>query len=163
MGSTAVAALLTKNELIFLHAGDSRCYVVRETQIVARTADHSMSAQIERGGAPPSGIFFPVYSNIVTSCIGGPGEHSNLTVDPTWDDDRCAGVVALRPADLVLLFSDGLWNNMSDDTIVEMARASLPDVSAVVETLAGHALEMGGHDNITVAAVRIVETTQEAE
>jgi serine/threonine protein phosphatase PrpC len=154
MGATAVAALITRRELLFLHAGDSRCYLIRGGSIVCRTRDHSMRELAEYADGELVGASY--LSNVVTSCIGGPGQYGNLTVDPVWDDNGFAGVVDIEPNDIVFLCTDGLWNNIDDETLLEMTNSAPSDPAAILERLIDRALERGGHDNITVCVVRML-------
>jgi len=140
--TTVVACLLQGNEAYWAHCGDSRLYLVRGDKLVARTRDHSYSElQEAQGDLAQNGERFN--RNVLFTCLGSPGKPVIDTVGP----------VLLQSGDCILLCSDGLWDNVSDETVVEQL-AEHP-ISDAVPELVERALRTGGPkcDNVTVLAV----------
>jgi serine/threonine protein phosphatase PrpC len=140
--TTVVACVLQGGAAYWAHCGDSRLYMVRGEQLVARTRDHSYSELQETlSQVVPIGERFN--RNVLFTCLGSPGK-------PVVDT---AGPVALQPGDRLLLCSDGLWSSVDDATITRVL-ASRP-VSDAVPELVESALRAAGErsDNVTVLAV----------
>lgn len=140
--TTVVACVLQGGAAYWAHCGDSRLYMVRGEQLVARTRDHSYSELQEAlSQVVPIGERFN--RNVLFTCLGSPGK-------PVVDT---AGPVSLQPGDRLLLCSDGLWSSVDDATITSVLARS-PVADAVPE-LVESALRAAGErsDNVTVLAV----------
>ena len=137
--TTLVAALAQDGMMHWIHCGDSRMYFARGGQLETRTRDHSY---IEQKNA---GIIHTALTNrnILFSCLGSPTK-------PIFDQ---GGPTALRPGDRLLLCSDGLWDNLEDETIVQELSGQALDKS--VPEMVEMALRAGGKrcDNVTVLAM----------
>lgn len=137
--TTLVAALVQAGALTWIHCGDSRLYLVRDGQLLARTRDHSYVAH----RVPAGRVAETVHRNLLFTCLGSPS-------DPIHD---LGGPVRLRQGDKFLLCSDGLWDSLPEPQIVQRLQA-LP-VHEAVPQLAEEALHAGGPqgDNVTLVAV----------
>ncbi len=147
MASTVVVLVFrpTAPERAFtLHAGDSRCYRLRDGILELLTRDHS--------GAELLGIrdeqYIPQnFRNLITRAVGS---HARVTLERT--------AVDVMTGDLFLLCSDGLNRMLPDTQIADILNAGkgipLPDR---VDTLIRAANDAGGHDNITVILVSVSE------
>lgn len=137
--TTLVAAVLERNQIHWVHCGDSRLYIVRDGALVTRTRDHSYMEQQTHLGRDTKHI----NRNVLFTCLGSPTK-------PVFD---LSGPLQLQQGDRVLLCSDGLWGTVDDDEVVhELSRATLDQsVPELVEL----ALERGGArcDNVTVLAM----------
>lgn len=137
--TTLVAAVMERNQINWVHCGDSRLYVIRNGELLTRTRDHSYMEQQAHLGRSTDHI----NRNILFTCLGSPAK-------PVYD---LSGPIQLMQGDRVMLCSDGLWGTVKDHEIAyELSRASL-DVA--VPTLVDKALERGGQrcDNVTALAV----------
>lgn len=137
--TTLVAAVMERNQLNWVHCGDSRLYVIRNGELLTRTRDHSYMEQQAHLGRSTDHI----NRNILFTCLGSPAK-------PVYD---LSGPIQLMQGDRIMLCSDGLWGTVKDHEIAyELSRASL-DVA--VPNLVDKALERGGQrcDNVTVLAV----------
>jgi len=140
--TTLVAAMIQDDRLHWIHCGDSRLYLVREGQLLARTRDHSYLAH-----RTPSPSLSPredsIHRNVLFTCLGS-------AIHPIHDP---GGPVHLRQGDKLLLCSDGLWDSLTESRILDGLNA-LP-VSQAVPQLAEEALRRGGPqgDNVTLIAV----------
>lgn len=137
--TTLVAAVLERNQIHWVHCGDSRLYIVRDGALLTRTRDHSYMEQQTHLGRDTKHI----NRNVLFTCLGSPTK-------PVFD---LSGPLQLQQGDRVLLCSDGLWGTVDDDEVVhELSRATLDQsVPELVEL----ALERGGArcDNVTVLAM----------
>jgi len=137
--TTLVAAMMERNQLHWVHCGDSRLYIVRNGEQLLRTRDHSFMEQQAHLGRGTQHI----NRNILFTCLGSP-------VKPIFD---LSGPVQLQQGDRVLLCSDGLWGQLSDIEITtELTHRPLEQV---VPELVEKALKRGGPrcDNVTVLAM----------
>ncbi len=148
MGTTVVAAAYSPTDALFYvaHAGDSRCYRVRGTEIRQLTRDHSLLADalLERPELSESDLSY-LPRNVITRALG---------IAPTVELDLAAVPVEL--GDVFLLCSDGLHGLVSDDEICAIIceTEALTDACA---KLVAEANKNGGRDNITAVLVRIEE------
>ena len=69
--TTIVAAVVQGGLVSWIHCGDSRLYLVRQEELLARTRDHSF---LEQQMAAAAGLSFPerVNRNILFTCLGSP-------------------------------------------------------------------------------------------
>ena len=138
MGTTIAAAALTENQLSFAHIGDSRIYLVRSGSIEQLTDDHSfVQEQVKQDLITREEAAQSVKKNILTRAVGIDSEvHADL------------GELTVLQGDLLLLCSDGLYNMVSDEEMLEIiSRAG--NVHAASEILIDAANDNGGKDNIS--------------
>lgn len=154
MGTTAVAAMLSDDGKIMsvAHVGDSRCYRIRDGQLVQLTRDHSLVNEMaERAPWLSVEAIANMPKNVLTRAIGLKRE---VTVDLLSD--------AAQPGDVYLLCTDGLWGRVDADEIVDIV-VHAPSLDDACASLIDRANHHGGHDNITAVLVRIdQETTRHA-
>jgi len=140
--TTVVAALIQGGSVTWVHCGDSRLYMVRDGEMLARTRDHSYMEQ-RQDEVPLTKAGDKINRNILFTCLGSP-------VNPVFD---ITGPVSLQQGDKVLLCSDGLWGSLSDIEIVyELGHKPVSDA---VPDLVEKALVKAGSssDNVTVIAL----------
>jgi len=143
MGTTAVAAFLSKDKSYIAHAGDSRAYLFREGKIWAVTADHSLLGEFIRSQNPtPEEIQAFPYKNVINRALG-----------PAADVKVDAGPIDMRAGDVLLLCCDGLHGHVSDAQMAQILTTQ-PDLTAACRALVDAANAAGGTDNITVVLVR---------
>jgi PPM family protein phosphatase len=65
-------------------------------------------------------------------------------------------LLPLRPADVVLLCTDGLWGSLTDEQLVHELSIERPALQAA-ESLVQLALQAGSDDNITLQILRMVD------
>lgn len=139
MGTTIAAAMLAGNQLSFAHIGDSRIYLVRSGSLEQLTNDHSfVQEQIKHEWITREEAAKSLMKNILTRALG---------VDSEVSADL--GELTVLTGDILLLCSDGLYNMVSDEEILEIiSRAG--NVHAASEILTNTANDYGGKDNISV-------------
>ncbi len=138
--TTLVAAIVQGKSATWVHCGDSRLYVVRQGELLTRTRDHSYLEQQSSSGVVSTDH---INRNILFTCLGSPTK-------PVFD---ITGPVPLQQGDKILLCSDGLWGNLTEEEIV--SHLSTQTVSQAVPDLVETALRNGGErsDNVTVIAL----------
>jgi serine/threonine protein phosphatase PrpC len=147
MGTTLTAVYLDGSDLVIAHVGDSRAYVLRNSELTRLTHDHSLVEELMRRGklTPEQAAEHPQRS-IITRALG---IEPDVEVD-TWSYPARAG-------DVVLLCSDGL-TSMIDESLVAQVLRSTPDLEQAGEQLIHEANEAGGRDNITVILFAVADT-----
>ena len=140
MGTTVVAALVTRGELALAHVGDSRAYLLKDGRLERLTSDHSwVQEQVDLGVLTPEQARGHPYRNVVTRALGS-----------RPDLDVALRGLAMQPGDVLLLCSDGLSSMVEDARIATILSESRDDVSVACSRLIEAARAAGGEDNITV-------------
>jgi PPM family protein phosphatase len=150
MGTTlTAAALVTDDEddqqrVAVVNVGDSRTYLIRGDEMRQLTLDHSFVAEMVRAGelSPDEAETHPK-RNIVTRALG---------VEPTVQVD--IEMLEPKPGDRLLLCSDGLIRELTDDQVFAVSRR-LRNPDEAAHELVAQAKAHGGHDNITVVIVDV--------
>lgn len=143
MGSTVVAFALhgARGEVVWV--GDSRAYLWRRGAIRRVSRDHSYVELLrDTTDLSEEQIRTHPQKNLVTQTLG----HG----DPV----PAQAYVDLRPRDWLMLCSDGLNDELSDDEIAALLRGSATPDDAVVQ-LVDAALAKGGRDNVSVVIVAL--------
>ncbi|WP_161604391.1 PP2C family protein-serine/threonine phosphatase [Roseiconus nitratireducens] len=146
MGTTVTMAYLLWPKIYVVHAGDSRCYQLRDGVLRQLTTDHTVAQQLlDSGGLNESDPSLQHWRHVLWNCVGG----SRKQVSPE------AIRADLRVGDQILLCSDGLTGMLDDRTIRSvLEEAGSPEVK--VRQLIDLANEAGGTDNITAVICRVV-------
>ena len=123
MGTTLCAVGLTDaGELAVVNVGDSRAYRLRDGSLELLTTDHSLTAELVRQGTlrADEAVDHPERA-ILTRALG---------VGPSVDVDQ--EVHTVTAGDRLLLCSDGLWSEVTDDELrTSIESASDPTQSPV--------------------------------
>ena len=152
MGTTLVAIARTDDdELAYVSVGDSRIYLLRDGELTRLTVDHSLVEELVREGAitPEEARTHP-RRNVVTRVLG---------IDPFVQVD--SDVIIPYSGDRYVLCSDGLFNEVEHDTMASVLRR-LADPADAASELVRLANENGGHDNITVLVLDVVDDDDRA-
>ncbi len=140
MGTTMTVALVEGDRVFIGHVGDSRAYLIRDGRLDQLTDDHSLVAELVRGGrlTPEEAETHPQRS-VITRALG---------TEPDIDVDTFT--VQAEPRDVFLLCSDGLTTMVDDETILGVVEEHRPDLNEAAKALINAANRGGGEDNITV-------------
>ncbi|MFD7298542.1 protein phosphatase 2C domain-containing protein [Streptomyces sp. NPDC059897] len=146
---TFVASVVTKELLIVGWIGDSRAYWVpddREAPAARLTEDDSWAAQMVAAGLMSEAeAYADERAHAITGWLGA---------DAYELEPHTASFKPDRPG-VVVVCTDGLWNYA--ESADEMARVLPADAARnplhSAQVLVGHALDGGGHDNVTVAVL----------
>lgn len=96
------------------HVGDSRIYHIRQGHVLSRSRDHShVEILIQEGAITEEEALDHPMRNFVECCIGG---------DAPVPDMSITRKKALKPGDVLLACSDGLWSGINDAEIAELSR-----------------------------------------
>jgi protein phosphatase len=140
MGTTLTLACVLWPRLYVVHAGDSRCYLLRGSKFQQITRDHTIAQRVvDAGIMTPEQAESAGYGHTLWNCISG----GSTDVRP--DVYRAE----LAPGDTLLLCTDGLTRQLSDARIRDTLIAG-PSPATSAEALVSAANEAGGEDNITV-------------
>lgn len=142
MGTTSVALQITDARCELVWVGDSRGYLFRAGKLTQLTKDHSfMQLLIDRQHLTPEQARTHPKRNVVTQVLG--------YGDPVPDSVSCL----LQQGDVLMLCSDGLYDELSDLEIGDIMRAET-DLQRCVDQLVNTACDKGGRDNISTVLVR---------
>jgi len=128
---------------LVVNVGDSRTYRMAGGVLEQVTVDHSEVAELVRDGViPESEAATHPRRNVVTRVLGG----SASDVDPdVW-------LLPVSPGDRMLLCTDGLTDELTDQRIEAELRAA-PDPQTAADRLVRAAVRHGARDNVTVVVV----------
>jgi protein phosphatase len=151
MGTTMTVALVEDGTVTLGHVGDSRAYVLRDGELEQLTDDHSLVAELVRGGklSAEEAEHHPQRS-VITRALG---------TDPDVDVDTFT--VEAEDGDVFVLCSDGLTDMVGDDEIGEVLAGSRENLKEAAEELVRRANKAGGQDNITVVAFEMTDEPDE--
>jgi serine/threonine protein phosphatase PrpC len=149
MGTTCTAAAIVKGEcgevLYYVHVGDTRLYLIRDGQITKVTRDHSYVGRlVESGIISAEDAEKHPQRNILTAALG---------TNPELIMDSGKQPEPLRPEDVLLICTDGLWGQVRDPEILGAVENKSAEQAG--RDLIGLARERGGPDNITVELRRL--------
>lgn len=127
-----------------LQVGDSRCYLLRDGELIQLSRDQTMAQElVDAGVLARAEASRTRWAHTLSSAIGGRQTAPIVTrLEQEW------GTVGL-------LCSDGLTRHVSDDRIRERLR-SMTSARQVCEDLLQDALDDGGTDNVTILVGRAV-------
>lgn len=145
MGTTLTMAFYLHPHLYVAHAGDSRCYLFRERQLLRITQDHTFAEEMVTSGAmTPEEAEESTFRHVLTNSLGG-GDRG-VRVDIHQMD--------LMPEDRILLCTDGL-SGVVEDTLIATVLDEYPDPREATERLIALSRELEGSDNATAIVVRL--------
>ncbi|MES2673516.1 MAG: protein phosphatase 2C domain-containing protein [Pseudomonadota bacterium] len=142
MGSTLVALLIKERVGACLWVGDSRLYRFRNQQLIQITRDHSqLEEMLEMGLLTTETAENYPHKNVITRAVG---VEESLYVDVT--------VFTTQIGDTFLLCSDGLYNSVSREDLIEAL--TLRDLEVMVTQLVDKAIANGAPDNVSAVVVQ---------
>ena len=129
-----------------VQVGDTRCYLLRDGELVQISRDQTMAQELVDLGVLKDVDAAPrQLAQTLSSAIGGPQTAPKVTcLTQQWGD-------------VGLLCSDGLTRHVSDDRIRERLR-TMRSARETCEALVQDALDGGGSDNVTVLIGRAVRS-----
>jgi len=143
IGSTVVIMLAYDKYCVYLWAGDSRLYRLREGQLRRITTDHSqVELYVEQGLISREEALVHPHGNMITRAVGAV-EELHLDMD----------IQQLARGDRYLLCSDGLTKHLHDLELQDLLKEG--DPKTCCEKLIELTLERGAGDNVTAIVVDI--------
>ena len=144
MGSTMVLSAFMEGHAVIANVGDSRAYLLRDGELTQLTTDHSLVQELlDEGRITEEEAYHHPRRNIITRALGS---EDSVLVDVSRHE--------VREGDILMLISDGL-NTQLSDTEIKGIMIKHNDLQAMCGDLIDSANEAGGHDNITIAMVKI--------
>jgi len=143
-GTTVTAVVIMGNLAYFGHVGDSRAYLVREGEIEQITDDHTFVNRLVEIGT--------MTKEEAEKSDQGHRIYRALGLGETMEVDTMTR--RFRTGTLVLC-SDGLSGMVDDDAICEVVK-STEDPQRTADMLVELANQNGGHDNVSVIVVTMV-------
>lgn len=150
--TTLVAAVCVGNRGAGVWVGDSRVYRIDGAAAVQLTRDHSWAESAVSGGfmtreqaaADPR-------AHMITRWLGPPDREDPGVESFSFD---------LIPDSVIVCCSDGLYGYFSPPVsnageMAALVQSHVPDLQAAADHLVDRAIERGGHDDITVAALQL--------
>ncbi len=147
MGTTTTAAYLTGDTVVVAHVGDSRCYLLRDGDLIRLTRDHSLVGElVARGKLTEEQAESHPQRSVITRALG---PEPNVEVD--------VEAFPARAGDVFLLCSDGLTSMVHEPQLKPLLADRERPLEQIGRTLIAAANEAGGRDNITVILFRVEE------
>jgi protein phosphatase len=144
MGTTLTLAWSLGAELMLLHVGDSRAYLIHQGQLRQLTKDQTVVQEmIDAGVLSPQEAARHRLRHMLTSALST--DDMKVHVEFRW--------IKLTDGDQLLLCTDGLTEMVPDAKMAEVLRQA-GSAEAACRTLVDLALEAGGKDNVTVVLAR---------
>lgn len=145
MGTTAVLIAFRHDGAWRAHIGDSRLYCLRSAELQQVTEDHTWVARaLKMGDIDEEQARIHPWRHVLFQCLGR-RDLNQVEV----------ASLEVNQGDLFLLCSDGLTEEVEDETIFEILGSEKSyDEKAI--SLIESAKEAGGSDNITVVIVDLV-------
>ena len=142
MGTTVVAGVFLDGHVVISHAGDSRCYRLRNGEIERLTNDHSYIAELLKAKVidPEEAKYHP-FAHVISRSVG-----------PIESLEPETNIFDTKPRDRYLFCSDGLTTHV-EDLEIESVLYDASTAQSAAKELARSALMGGGEDNITVLCV----------
>jgi protein phosphatase len=151
MGTTLTLAYVIWPWMYVVHAGDSRCYLLRDEELQLITRDHTISNQmIEKGGMTRAEAIRSPWSNVLYNALGAGAQAVDAEIHK----------VALQPNDIILLCTDGLYRHVDDDQMRDLLLSEQEPLECC-RCLIDLANIEGGSDNITVIIARLEEPDED--
>jgi len=145
MATTLVACAMRYNKAFVSHVGDSRCYLVRSGSARQITDDHTWVNQQRKLG-------------IITAEEMAESEARHILIRSLGPEMFVAPdttTIDLYTGDVLILCSDGLHDEMREETIAAIASQE-KGIDEIARELVTKAVEIDGNDNTTAQVIRIL-------
>ncbi len=143
-GTTVVAAVLHGDSLVAMNVGDSRAYLLRNSELRLLSRDHSLvSRLVEVGKITEAEALTHPRRNVLYQALG---QGSEIEIHIVSEK--------LQPDDLIILCSDGLWGEVPEPELKQVLNQAPSPLSAAKQ-LIDIANASGGPDNITAIIIQV--------
>lgn len=148
MGTTLVGLILQEATLWVVNVGDSRAYRITKGGIRRITRDHSVVEDlVARGDLTPEQARSHPQKNLITRALG---TSSRVKADLFQE--------TVSPGDAILLCSDGLVNQVTDQEICQEICQEIQaggTAQEICQRLVTRTLDSGAPDNVTVVLFQL--------
>src|SRR5271165_6216395 len=147
MGTTLTALLWAGAKVAVCHIGDSRAYLLRDSDLYQITRDHTLIQSLVDEGrlSPAAAANHPQRSLIMRALQGSTDADPDLAIHEAILGDR------------YLLCSDGLTDVVPDEAVHELL-STVDDADEAVNQLIDLAIQNGGPDNITCIVADVIDS-----
>jgi protein phosphatase len=143
MGTTVVAALAAGPSVTFASIGDSRMYLMRESELRQLTDDDSWVVMLQKeSGLDPRAFDKHPMRHVLTSVVGA-----------RPDVDAEVHELELGDGQMLMLCTDGLHGGLPDPMIRSILREE-SDLQRAADKLVDTAVSRDGSDNVTILLAR---------
>jgi protein phosphatase len=144
MATTVVACAFRYDRMVVAHAGDSRCYLIRQGHARLLTRDHTVAQEQARFGIlSAKEAAESATSHVLSRSLG-----TDLFVSVETSE------LQVYPGDVLLLCCDGLYHSVPASEMAAVAGQG-GDLSAAAQRLIDIANQRDGSDNISVQLIRV--------
>jgi PPM family protein phosphatase len=141
-GTTIVVVIFVDGQTWFCHIGDSRLYRLCDEKLEQVSDDHTWIARaIQTGAVGPEEARTHPWRHMLLQCLGRE-EIREVTIQK----------VDFQPGDRMLICSDGLTEELTDEQIANQLQENQTCETAA-EELVKAAKSHGGRDNVTVVVI----------
>jgi serine/threonine protein phosphatase PrpC len=147
MGTTVTAAHVGESVVTIAHVGDSRCYLIRDGELMRLTKDHSLVGElVDRGKLTEEQAESHPQRSVITRALG---PEASVQVD--------VREVPAYAGDLFMVCSDGLTSMVREPKLKPLLLQNDRPLAEVGADLIAAANAAGGRDNITVILFKLEE------
>ena len=144
MGTTVVILMRRNDQFWCAHVGDSRLYILRESGFIQVTQDHTWVTQaVTQGEITLDQVQTHPLRHVLSQCVG---REDLLKVETQR--------LQIERGDRLLLCSDGLTEELSNDAIIVCIQSATTCEEAVLDLISA-ANAQGGRDNITAIVLAV--------
>jgi len=145
LGTTLTMAYVAWPDLLLVHVGDSRAYLLRDATLHRLTVDHTLAQQMVDGKMlSKAEAASSRFSHVLVNAVGGGTDKLDVEMRH----------LELREGDQLLLCTDGLYDMVTDEAIAAALADTHKLVAQVVLGLVEAANKAGGRDNVTAVLAR---------
>ncbi|WP_113905865.1 PP2C family protein-serine/threonine phosphatase [Aliidiomarina celeris] len=149
MRSTLVVALFHKNQAVWGHVGDVRCYGIRKGQVWLQTKDHSVpQMMVDTGEISADQVRGHADRSRLLQALGKPDDHFRVTQSkPT----------KLHNNDIFLLCTDGFWEWITEKELEKTLHEQSFDnaLSYFEQQLSQRAQASDDYDNYSAVLLQV--------
>lgn len=143
IGSTVAIMLAYEKYCVYMWAGDSRLYRLRDKELRQMTTDHSqVEVYVEQGLISREEAAVHPHGNMITRAVGA-AEVLFLDMD----------IQEMKSGDRYLLCSDGLTKHTNDYEFEEMLQDGSPEETC--KAMIQQTLDRGAGDNVTAIVIDV--------
>ena len=146
MATTAIIIYVHKGKAYIGNIGDSRVYLYRNGDYLQLTEDHTyVNTLVKAGILSKEEADQDERKNVIIKALG-----AEPSVEPDFFQ------VEVMEGDILLACSDGLYDEVSDEEIIEVIREK-ENMNDLAAELIERANRNGGRDNITIITLKITK------
>lgn len=142
MGTTCTAVAVLKDQLYFMHIGDSRCYFFQDGRLSQKTLDHTAANEMAQSSSLRSSeqtMYFNPHA--LTKAMG-------MELTDTCHADVFSIPNTLEKGDVILLCSDGLFLHVKDHELEGILQQKLT-LKETTDKLVKMVVQRGAQDNFS--------------